>query len=245
MKRLFALVPVYRAAEFFGACIDAILGQSVPAGWEFGVFLGVDGCEESLQAIRGHQCMQRGCVTVLYSRNNVGSYVMRNTLASALPPPVSGDALVFLDADDVVRPGLLSAMASALDENPGAAVVRYLAAGWDGADVWMMVEHNRGCPDGSMAIRREAFDALGGFLPWRHTADTEFVYRLMAAGHATLTLPFVGVDYRIHPGNASKNNLSELEWLAHRVSEWATRMQDGTPFETVYRVTTPVEVIRG
>lgn len=244
MKRLFVIVPVYKAAPYLEPCLRAICSQAMPPDWVYGVFLGVDACQESLDAITTQGYLKPDGVYVFWSQDNVGSYVMRNSLVSSLPEPLSDDVLVFLDADDIVRPGILEHLLLSLERNPDVRVARYLCHAFSDVDgPHRIPEHNRGFCDGSFAIWRSTFREMGGFQPWRHAADTEFHYRLTANGHPSLYLPFVGVEYRIHAHNESKNNGEGLRLLALAEMEYAIRLEEGRHFEPVPRTVTPLEVV--
>lgn len=111
-----------------------------------------------------------------------------------------GDLLCFVDADVVLHPGAIRRMAAQLDGEPGIAAVfgSYDAAPAAGGLVTRYRNllhhyvHQTGDPDaetfwaGCGAIRREAFEAVGGFdaekFPFS-IEDIELGYRLKQAGY--------------------------------------------------------------
>jgi GT2 family glycosyltransferase len=103
----------------------------------------------------------------------------------------TGDYLLFLDADDVIAPGYVSAMASALD---GAELV---AARMDGNKLnadWRrqarVLPQTDGLPGGSvpwayggtLGMRRSILDRLGGFDEQFSAEDVDFGYRAHKSG---------------------------------------------------------------
>ena len=111
-----------------------------------------------------------------------------------------GEGLVFLDADDIVAPGYLAAMADALAQHH-IAVARLdvhtlndetLLSAWPEDDGDGVVAHLGFLPagaGGSLAVRRELFDRLRGFdtaLP--PAEDIDFCWRAQLEAGATLAL---------------------------------------------------------
>jgi glycosyltransferase involved in cell wall biosynthesis len=104
----------------------------------------------------------------------------------------TGDALLFVDADDEVAPGYLSAMAAALRLHQFVAArldLDSLNAEWirrSRPPVQVDSLPNRHLPTavgGSLGIRRGVFEALGGFEEdWDYAEDVEFCWRAQLAG---------------------------------------------------------------
>ncbi len=132
----------------------------------------------------------------------------------------SGDWIGFLDDDDVWHPERIEALLNAAQSQPAA--VACFTGGW-----WMDASGTQfgqwpGTPGttdqflrgeinipilGTMLIRRDVYQSVGGFLPsFRQAEDDEFILRLLQAGD------FVGVDrplfgYRRHGSNMTGRDL--------------------------------------
>lgn len=245
MKRCFVIIPVHKADKYLEECLSAIGSQAMPDGWVYGIFLGVDSCKPSLDEIRRLGYLKPDGVYVFWSDINVGSYVMRNSLVRILPEPRENDILVFADADDIARPGYLFRCITALQRNPDVRAVRTLCRAFNDSNGQHRIpEHNRGFADGGFAVYRSTFEEMGGFQSWRHCADTEFHYRLDACGHATMLLPFVCVDYRIHGDNESSRNAEDLKLLKLHEQERSVLLEAGKVFPRAPFSTTKLVEVR-
>ena len=106
----------------------------------------------------------------------------------------SGDVLAFVDADHEIAPGWLAAAVSTLETRPDAAAVGSLC--WPPpSPTWVqrMYDALRGRPPGlldvewlgagNLAVRREAFEAVGGFdVALEACEDVDLSNRLRKAG---------------------------------------------------------------
>jgi glycosyltransferase involved in cell wall biosynthesis len=105
-----------------------------------------------------------------------------------------GDLLAFCDADDIVHPGWLSAHVSALaDADVSGGLVDYWSlnglaapAELDGAQPPAMGLFGflPAAPSGNLALRRDAFESIGGFAEDLMTGeDFDLSWRAQLAGH--------------------------------------------------------------
>jgi glycosyltransferase involved in cell wall biosynthesis len=166
------VVPVYNGAHVLGWSVPAVLALD---GVDECVWVddgSTDATAETLRALVGGDPRAR----VVRLDSNRGRAAARNVGASV----VSGETLVFLDAD--VRPpsDLVRAFESALDALGAiATAARISFSGLDASDPYHLYlqRHPRGVPDlppgaavpwrffvtTAGAVRREAFEASGGF----------------------------------------------------------------------------------
>jgi glycosyltransferase involved in cell wall biosynthesis len=134
----------------------------------------------------------------------------------------NGDWVMWLNADDRLKPGALAAMLPVLEKS-GADVVY---GDWDfinenGAFLrhvrsprWSMFIHvHHHCYVGSTAAfyRRSTVTAAGHRLrtDFRYVMDGEFYARLDAAGKRFEHVPVCVADFRLHGGNASQRHLGK------------------------------------
>lgn len=148
-----------------------------------------------------------------------------------------GDWVMWLNADDRLKPGALAAVKEFGDRNPDADVIY---GGWDFIDEAggfekrmsvfpfqrRMLSH-LGCYIGSTAcfFRRATTIGEGHLLDpaFRIVMDGEYLNRLAAAGKRFEFLPVVLADFRRHGGNLSLRNYgakSAGEWLKLE-QQWA------------------------
>lgn len=171
--------------RYIGEQLSALVGQVVPGGFE--VVVSDNGSTDDTQAI-AKSFADRLDLSVVDSSDRACVAHARNAgVARAL-----GACIVFLDDDDVVDPGYLAAMQTALSEHPAAGArfdIESLNAGWDRnvRDVAQAAELTREpfafSYGAGLACRREVFDRLGGFDESLHAGDdVDFCARIHKAG---------------------------------------------------------------
>jgi GT2 family glycosyltransferase len=185
------------AAEIAGQ-LDALAGQGAPFAWELVVVDdgSTDGTPAVVGAYRGRLPLQvvAGPQRGSAAARNVGVAVAR------------ASHLLFLDHDDEVAPGYLEAMHAALQQHSLVIArldCRALNPGWIGEYRPPMQEHGPSMgltPFGAtaaMGVRRDLFDALGGFDETMTPAeDRDFCYRASRRGHPPTFVPRAVLRYR-------------------------------------------------
>lgn len=129
----------------------------------------------------------------------------------------SGDVVIWLNADDTLRPGALAAASAAFESDPGLAFAYgdFDIINGSGALVrayqsslysWTRV-YEQGCYifSGSVFVRRHALLAVGGFDPsLRACMDFDLLLRLGDAGSSRHLGQTIG-QFRIHGASKSSN----------------------------------------
>lgn len=158
------VVPAYNRPALLAECLDSVLAQTYE-DWE--VLIVDDGSPEDIAS----GVKQRGDARVRYLRQeNAGPSVARNRGVEH----ARGDAILFLDSDDLLLPGALATLVEGLQSAPDAEV----AYGW----FYLMTEAGRPRP---MVCLCEQ-PALPGASPWPD-ADAP-AYGLDAEGDPTAAL---------------------------------------------------------
>lgn len=186
------IVPVFNGGSHLDSCLDALLASSHKT---FEILVVDDGStDESV-----HVCSRKGVKVLQLSRRS-GPAAARNYGAQQ----ARGDVLLFVDSDVVVRPDTMAQVAADFVENPDVAAVFGSYDKEPHADSFLSqyknlyhhFVHQRSSPDavtfwaGCGAIRRQAFEEVGGFDESRYTQpsieDIELGYRLHRAGFRIL-----------------------------------------------------------
>jgi glycosyltransferase involved in cell wall biosynthesis len=194
-----AIVPVWNGERYLGEALDSILAQDY----------------EPLETIVVDDGSTDGSADIARSRGieplvqaNGGPAVARNAGIAAS----SGEIVMFLDQDDVWLPGKVRNQVEALAAHPEAGVLYgrmevFLEPGtpWpDWLDSAWQTEPNTGFTPGTLAIRREALEAVGGFDPeYRVASDGEWLVRSRRAGIGSLVSEDLVLRYRVHGRNQS------------------------------------------
>lgn len=180
------IVPVYNGGAAFGRCLDALL-MLRPAPHE--IIVVADGDSDGSRQL----ALGRG-VRVIELDTPRGPDVARNLGAQA----ASGDVLYFVDADVAVHPDVLHKIRETFAANPDISAI---IGSYDDSptetnfasqykNLTHHYVHQTGREEASTfwgacgAVRREAFEAVGGFhMGYRAIEDIELGYRLKAAGY--------------------------------------------------------------
>jgi len=195
--RASVIVPVRDGAAGLAECLAALRGA------EAGLIVVDDASRDDSAAV----AMRAGALLVRLARPS-GAAAARNAGARQ----ATGDVLCFIDADVVVAPDTIARLVSCLEREPGVAAV---FGSYDAAprapglvsqyrNLLHHFVHQHGATDaatfwtGCGAVRRSAFEAVGGFDEdprWRSIEDVELGYRLRAAGHRLRLDPTIQVTH--------------------------------------------------
>ncbi len=189
--RISIVVPVYNSPQNLVECLSALRALSCP---DSEIIVVDDASTDDTSSIA-----TRMGARVLRLMKNSGPAAARNHGARY----AQGDILLFVDADVVVAPGVVSRVLQVFEEHPDVAAVfgsyddRPPAKGVVSQyrNLLHHYVHQNGNPEASTfwtgcgAIRRSVFEEMGGFTEkhaGRWIDDIELGYRLRQAGHRIL-----------------------------------------------------------
>ncbi|MFG2677489.1 CDP-glycerol glycerophosphotransferase family protein [Streptomyces sp. NPDC048392] len=173
MPRFSLIVPVYKVQGYLPECLDSVLGQ------DYGDFevIAVDDCSpDGSGAILDDYARHDARIRVVHLTENVGLGRARN----AGMERAQGDYVLFLDSDDTLAPGALTAIADRLGatDDPELLVHDYARTYWNGrvtrnqrAD---LLEH-KGPDVFSLADRPQLLDLLQ--IVWNKAYRRDFIAR--------------------------------------------------------------------
>ncbi|QDV69522.1 Putative glycosyltransferase EpsH [Rosistilla carotiformis] len=210
------LVTVYNREQYLQATLDSILQSSFS---DFEIVVVDDGSSDGSLDIARKAAQSDPRIRVQTNPSNLGDYGNRMQAASL----ARGKYLKYVDSDDLIYPHGLQVMVDALQRYPDAALALahsmpedispypwYL----DSIEAYRKHFLGRGCmscgPTGAI-IRRDAFDAVGGFRKqWGVLSDSELWYRL-AAEYPVVLLPPGLVWWRRHDAQEfTKDDASDV-----------------------------------
>lgn len=100
------VITAYKSSGFLERCVDSIVTSCKLLGVPFRVLVGIDGCSETRSTAVGLVRKYGSKVEFYFSKDNLGTYMIRNSLLEKI---VRRDSVVlFFDSDDVAPPNFLS-----------------------------------------------------------------------------------------------------------------------------------------
>lgn len=178
------IIPTYKNINYIDECLESVLRSSENHNVE--ILVGIDGCEETLNYIRGKYYDEK--ITFFYFRDNEGPYSIKNSLVSIC----NSKNILFFDSDDVAEKDLIGGVISNIN-NYDCIKPKYTDFG-----VGVAKTNKPLFGEGVFAIKKDMFLNMNGFEPWMCAADSDFMGRLYKKKCKILHTPFVLFKRRIH-----------------------------------------------
>ena len=213
MSRVSIVIPCYNQARFLADAIASALEQTGP---DVEVVVVNDGSTDGSAAVAARYPVR------LVAQRNHGLSAARNAGLRAS----TGALVIFLDADDRLRPGAADAAVRALEAFPGAmiAVGRCVLIDEHGrslpapslppvrSDCYVeLLRHNCIWTPAMAAYRRDVFAHVGGFDPQVNPAADYDMYLRVARRFPLAPHDTVVVEYRQHAGSMSRDAARMLD----------------------------------
>lgn len=173
---LSVIIPAYKAIKYIDECIASIKGDCE-------ILIGVDACEETYNHIKHLE-------NVYYFKENVGPYVIKNTLVDQ----AKYDSILFFDSDDVMAPGTIEKVTEILSSKD---YVKLSYIDFIKKPLLSGIVYSNAV----IGIKKDVFNSINGFYPWRCSADTELVNRLKHNNFSCKTILNVCYYRRLHKDN--------------------------------------------
>lgn len=209
-----AIVAVYNGAERLGAAIDSILAQDLAPSE---IIVVDDGSTDATpDVIRSY-----GTAVRAFRQDNAGLSAAHNLAVRH----AAGDAIAFLDHDDLWPPHRLSAMAALMQSDDGIDIVAghvkieiegdHQVAARDpqryatGFRVWSVQ---------SLLIRSRVFSRIGPFdTNFKFGMDIDWYMRAREAGIRYALLPQVSLIQRLHDTNMTRDVTAAFKGIADAI----------------------------
>lgn len=208
------LMTAYNREKYIAAAIESVVQSTYP-NWEL-IITDDRSTDRTVEIARDFAAADPR-IKVYVNDINLGDYPNRNKAASY----ASGKYLKYVDADDYIYPTGLQVLVSMMEANP--------QAGWGLCSFQQVIPqpyplllqpreaylHNFFGPGLfhkaplSSILKKDVFDAVGGFQPLRMIGDFEMWLRL-ALSYPVLLMPDGIVWYRIHGEQEIKSRLDFL-----------------------------------
>lgn len=186
------MISVWQAQEFIADCLESIKAQTV-TDWE--LLLAVDGCEQTLEAIRAMPKDDR--IRLFWSPQNVGNYTLYNSML----PHATNSYTVIFGADDTMCPWFLDYDLHMRDKYD---VVGHCYHVLHHGTQTIRIPKQLLPASGVVGVWKDVYKATGGFMPWRCAADTEFRERVARNKYLFGYKSELTFYRRSHPGSVTK-----------------------------------------
>ena len=158
------IITAYQTHKYIEECLDSVENQSYfKYNNNFEVLLGIDNCEDTLNEVIKIKHKYRN-LKVFMMKENKGTYVASNTLINN----AKYENILRFDSDDVMHDNMIK------DSIPH--LKKYNLIRYKFIDIGKKNKSKR-CANGVILFKKELFKELGGFQPWKCSADTEFLTR--------------------------------------------------------------------
>ncbi len=196
------VIPAKDAAHTLPEQLEALCGQETPRAWE--LVVADNGSRDTTRQIAESYASRLPALTVVDASERRGAAHARNRGAEV----ARGEILLFCDADDVVAPGWLEAMARGVEEggfvasrfevhrlNRAAVAAAHRHPQESGLNPYTYPDFLPHAGGAGLGVRRDLHREIGGFDEARLALeDTDYCWRLQLAGQP---LAFAG-DAVVH-----------------------------------------------
>ena len=194
------IIPVKNGSNYLQEAIESVQRQGVPVE----ILVIDDGSTDNTVEIASGL----GCKVISHPVSK-GQVAAKNTGLKA----ATGEYVLFLDHDDIIREGALASMYEMIEADPDASAVQSMVKDFLSPEIASMPgttirpEPYYGLFTGAILIRKSVFDTIGFFSEDKRTGEIiEWQSRMDQNGFLIKKTGIVSTDRRIHNTNFGKTN---------------------------------------
>jgi glycosyltransferase involved in cell wall biosynthesis len=213
------LMTAYNREAYIAEAIESVLASTLA---DFELIVVDDGSKDRTLTIAKTYEESDSRVRVYKNEKNLGDYPNRNKAASY----ATGKYIKYLDSDDIMYSHCLEVMVYAMEKYPEAAFGLSSESGVENPHPHCISSHDAykehfygydhfGRGPCSSIIRKEIFDAVGGFKSKKYVGDTELWFELAQKYHL-VKLPRDLVWDRLHDFSEKVYEKAEKEYIEVR-----------------------------
>jgi glycosyltransferase involved in cell wall biosynthesis len=170
-KNISIIIPTYKNTNYIDECIDSVIESTRNQDVE--ILVGIDGCKETLEYVKSKTYPEN--IKFYYFEKNVGPYIIKNSLSEI----ANGKNLLFFDSDDIMDQEMVK---NSITSIAHCDFIRHSYINFkDSTD--LNKNKRREFEGGIFTIKKQIFDKMNGFEPWKCEADSEFALRMMKNGY--------------------------------------------------------------
>lgn len=184
MDGVSVIITAHNTVKYIEECLDSVSSQT----WfnnhdNYEILVGVDNCQPTLEKLMSIGSKYRN-LKVLMMKENYGTYITSNTLIKE----AKYDYIIRFDSDDTMRPYMVEHL---MLNRGDCDIFRFYLESFGGK-----TSHTN-MARGQIFVKRGFILGLGGYMPWRCAADTEFIERTKSFANVRQTNKVL-VNYRIN-----------------------------------------------
>jgi glycosyltransferase involved in cell wall biosynthesis len=180
------IIPTYKNTNYIDECIDSVIESTKTQNVE--VLVGIDGCKETLEYVK--QKSYPDNIKFYYFEKNVGPYIIKNSLSEI----AIGENLIFFDSDDIMTQDMVSNSINSINH---CDFIRHSYVNFTDPNK-LNENKKREFEGGIFTIKKEVFEYMNGFEPWKCEADSEFALRMSKSKYKTKVSNNLDFFRRIH-----------------------------------------------
>jgi glycosyltransferase involved in cell wall biosynthesis len=211
------ITTAFNNTEYIEECLDSILNSA--KNIDFELLVGIDNCEKTLFKCFELKKKYPDNVKFLFFLDHVGTYIIRNTLASK----AKYEKLLFFDSDDIMTEILVDNVNEGLNNYEHIRYNYSIFHGFFSESIKNDAKPGNHFHTGTFGILKKIFLNANGFEPWVCAADGEFYWRLTKNNIKSKDLKILGLYYRRHGNNltiSKKTSMgSPLRKMYHNLKE--------------------------
>lgn len=162
------VISAWQVQDFIEECLDSILKQKHFNFNQLEVIVGIDGCKQTLNKIKEIQGKYTNLnLRVYWFKKNSGTYITTNTIVSM----ARFNNILRFDADDYMLDNMIHKI---MAEDQNYNVIEFKLINFDN-NTKEVIETK--ISEGCRFFTKELLMSVGGYMPWRHSADSELLIR--------------------------------------------------------------------
>lgn len=203
------IIPAYNSEMWIEDCLDSIQNQTYfrDDDNEYEILIGIDNCKNTLIKMKDIWHKYNN-IRVFWMKKNMGCYLIRNTLI----PLSKYDNIIIFDSDDIMKENMIEEIYYNIDDND---VIRYKYINFEHPFDLNNVNNfkeNTFYSFGTIFFKKKVFFKYNGFMNWVCSADSEFVFKIIANKEFKIKELNKFLLYRrIHDNNLTKCNLTKYK----------------------------------
>jgi glycosyltransferase involved in cell wall biosynthesis len=208
------LMTTYNREKYLAQAVDSVLASTYA---NFELIIVDDQSKDSSLSIAREFAKKDARVRAILNEKNLGDYPNRNKAASL----AKGKYLKYVDADDLIYPTGLEVLVNGMERFPEAGfglgslpqdkfrIFPFMLTPEEAYQRHYFKEQLFHKAPLSAIIRRDVFDAVGGFTGRRYLGDFE-MWHILAARYPVVLMPHGIVWYREHEEQEMQNNRTDF-----------------------------------